>query len=338
MTGVADDAGRRPHDEVLIATVIGDPAGIGPEVCVKALAAGINLHSARHFLIGSIDAVRFAAKASGIEPHIYLVNSPAEVTGAVGDIAVLDPGSLPREAWTIGQPGADSGRAVMEWIGLAENLAESGEIDGWIMAPVDSQSLKSAGAVESIDDLQPAGTYLLRVSPSLRIVPITEHISIADVPATVSAGAVSALIRLVDETFRRWGVDAPQIGVAGLNPHAMGKEEVREIAPAVERERAAGRRVEGPVSPDSIFRLAMEGRYDVVVSMYHDQGQIALKTAAFEGACTIFIGLEYVHLTVPHGSAMEIAGQGVAQHASMAAAMSMAESLCAGRGFGDDRD
>lgn len=336
MRGAGEGAGKPRREQPLIATVIGDPAGIGPEVCVKALAAGN--HAARHLLIGSIDAVRFAAAASGISPPIYQVETPDEVSDAVGEIAVLDHGSLARGAWDIGQSGAASGRAVIEWIRLAEQLARNGEIDGWIMAPVDSQSLKASGEISSIDDLQPTGTYLLRVSPSLRIVPITEHISIAEVPGTVSAAAVSSLIGLVDETFRRWGVNAPRIGVAGLNPHAMGTEEVREIAPAVERERAAGRRVEGPVSPDSIFRLAMEGRYDVVVSMYHDQGQIALKTAAFEGACTIYIGLDYVHLTVPHGSAMEIAGQGIAQHASMASAMKMAESLCFGRGFyaGDD--
>ncbi len=333
MIGAGEGAGKRRRDGMLIATVIGDPAGIGPEVCVKALAADSRRHPVRHLLIGSIDAVRVAAAASGITSPIYKVDSPDAVSGAAGEIAVLDPGTLARAAWDIGQPGAASGRAVMEWIRLAEQLARNGEIDGWIMAPVDSQSLKSSGEIKSIDDLQPAGTYLLRVSPSLRIVPISEHISIAEVPATVSAGAVSALIALVDQTFRRWGVDAPRIGVAGLNPHAMGSEEGREIAPAVERERAAGRQVEGPVSPDSIFRLAMEGRYDVVISMYHDQGQIALKTAAFEGACTIFIGLDYVHLTVPHGSAMAIAGQGIAQYASMAAAMKMAESLCAGRGF-----
>lgn len=319
----------------VVATVIGDPAGIGPEVCAKALALDRDPRSARHLLIGSIDAVRLAVAASGIACQAYPVRSPGDIDDAADGIAVLDPGNLPREAWSVGQAGAASGRAVIEWIEIAEGLARDGQIQAWIMAPVDSSSLKLSGKVESIDDLQPEGTYLLRVSPSLRVVPITEHIAISAVPASVNASSISRLIEVVDDSFQRWGVPGARIGVAGLNPHAMGMEEAAEIAPAIERARAAGRRVEGPVSPDSIFRLAIEGRYDVVVSMYHDQGQIALKTAAFEGACTIYIGLDYVRLTVPHGSAMEISGKGVAQHASMAAAMRMAESLCCGKGFGD---
>ncbi|WP_195908601.1 PdxA family protein [Novosphingobium sp. Gsoil 351] len=337
MTRVSQGApARAPVDQPLIATVIGDPAGVGPEVCVKALTLDGAPCSSRHVLIGSVDAVRLAAAASGLEPRIRQVGSPREIGASLSEIAIFDPGSLPKTAWTIGKPGAASGRAVVEWVRLAERWASEGLIDGWIMAPVDSHSLKLSGQIESIDDLQPAGTYLLRVSPSLRVVPITEHISITEVPSSVTISAVSALVALVDETFKRWGVRGARIGVAGLNPHAMGREDRDAIAPAVERERAVGRQVEGPISPDSIFRLAMEGRYDVVVSMYHDQGQIALKTAAFEGACTIYIGLDHVRLTVPHGSAMEIAGKGIAQHASMASAMKMAESLCAGRGFGGE--
>ncbi len=319
----------------LIATVIGDPAGIGPEVCVKALATEDALHGARHVLIGSADAVRLAAASSGLDSRIRQIDSPHEVGARHGEITIIDPGSLPKDAWSIGKPCAASGRAVVEWIRLAERWAGEGQIDGWIMAPVDSRSLMLSGKIKSIDDLQPAGTYLLRVSPSLRVVPITEHIRISEVPDTVTTDAVSTLVALVDDTFKRWGMIDTRIGVAGLNPHAMGSEDKFRIAPAVERERIAGRLVEGPISPDSIFRRAMEGQYDVVVSMYHDQGQIALKTAAFEGACTIYIGLDYVHLTVPHGSAMEIAGMGIAQHASMTSAMKMAESLCKGNGFGD---
>ncbi|WP_025550910.1 PdxA family dehydrogenase [Sphingobium fuliginis] len=335
MTGIAKGAQpRSPVDLPVIATVIGDPGGIGPEVCVKALALKDTPFAARHILIGSVDALRIAAATSGLEVSFRQVGSPAEAGTDRAEIAIFDPETLPRAAWAIGKPGAASGRAVIEWIRLAEQWADEGRIDGWIMAPIDSDSLKLSGKIASIDDLQPAGTHLLRVSPRLRVVPITEHISIAEVPASVTIDSVSALIALIDDSFRKWGMTGARIGVAGLNPHAMGSEDRDTIAPAVERERAMGRRVEGPIPPDSIFRLAMDGRYDVVVSMYHDQGQIALKTAAFEGACTIYIGLDHVHLTVPHGSAMEIAGKGIAQHASMASAMKMAEALCAGKGFG----
>src|SRR3546814_18510413 len=115
-----------------------------------------------------------------MRPPIYQVETPDEVSGAVGEIAVLDHGSLARGAWDIGQSGAASGRAVIEWIRLAEQLARNGEIDGWIMAPVDSQSLKASGEISSIDDLQPTGTSLLRVSPTLRIVPNPERKSVGE--------------------------------------------------------------------------------------------------------------------------------------------------------------
>ncbi|GGC44262.1 4-hydroxythreonine-4-phosphate dehydrogenase [Novosphingobium marinum] len=324
------------REKPIIATVIGDPGGIGPEVCVKALADGALGRMAHHLLIGDLEAIRVAATASGLNVRLRQIARPDEAASSDGAIAVLDPGNLAPGIWQVGQPSAASGRAVLAWIRLAEQLGRDGLIDGWIMAPVDSTSLKLSGGVDTLDDLQPPGTYLLRISQNLRIVPITEHISISDVPASVTREAVSQLLALVSKAFARWGVAAVRIGVAGLNPHAMGTEEVAEIAPAVAEARDSGLSVEGPISPDAIFRQAIEGRFDVVLSMYHDQGQIALKTAAFEGACTIYIGLNYVHLTVPHGSAMDIAGKGIAQPSSMTAAMRMATSLCLGYGFVDD--
>lgn len=324
-------------DKPIVATVIGDPGGVGPEVAVRALADDEMRHSARHLLIGDLPALRSAAATVGAVLDFRKVDQPAEATSGGRDIAVLDPGTLDPAAWKVGQPSAASGHASIEWIRIAERLGSSGGVDGWIMAPVDSTSLKLSGEVATIDDLQPPDSYLLRVSGSLRIVPITEHIAIADIPASVTQEAVGRLIRIVDATFKKWGVASPRIGVAGLNPHAMGDEDAERIAPAVAAARSAGLNADGPVSPDAIFRQCIDGHYDVVVSMYHDQGQIALKTAAFEGACSIYLGPNHVHLTVPHGSAMDIAGKGIAQHHSMAAAMRMAVSLCRGGGFDADR-
>jgi 4-hydroxythreonine-4-phosphate dehydrogenase len=125
---------------------------------------------------------------------------------------------------------------------------------------------------------------------------------------------------------------SPRLAVAGLNPHAMFDDDHRRIGPAVEAARAQGITVDGPVGPDSVFRLAMDGRYDGVVTMFHDQGQIVVKTVAFAGACTVYIGLPYVLLNVPHGTAFDIAGRGVAQHQSMLAAFKTAARLASGRG------
>jgi 4-hydroxythreonine-4-phosphate dehydrogenase len=198
---------------------------------------------------------------------------------------------------------------------------------------VDSSSLKLGGIVKDIDDLQPPDTFMFRISGKLRAVPITEHIRIRDIPATVTQERVLHVIRMVDEKLRLWGLPRPHIAVAGLNPHAMFEEDREQVAPAIEAARALGIDASGPHSPDSVFRLAMEGRYDAVVTMYHDQGQIAVKTTAFEGACTIYMGLPYVMLNVPHGTAFDIAGKGKAQHYSVLAAIRTAAALAAGKGF-----
>jgi 4-hydroxythreonine-4-phosphate dehydrogenase len=174
---------------------------------------------------------------------------------------------------------------------------------------------------------------MFRISGALRAVPITEHIRLRDVVATVTPARIVPVIRMVDEYLRKWGLPDPRVGVAGLNPHAMFEEDREQVAPAVEEARKLGIDVTGPISPDSVFRLCLEGRYDAVVTMYHDQGQIAVKTTAFEGACTIYMGLQFVMLNVPHGTAFDIAGLGKAQHKSILMAMRTAAALASGKGF-----
>lgn len=324
---------RRP----IIAAMIGDPAGIGPEVCAKALATGEPQKLCRPVLIGDACAIASAIERSSLGLALQVVRTLAEARLDETAAVVLDPGDLRPGDYITGKPSAPGGRAVVRWIRLADQLAQARAIDGWIMGPVDSTSLKLAGEIESIDDLQPPGTWMFRISGPLRVVPITEHIRIREVPNTVTRKAVLDLIRLVDETLRRWGIASPRIGVAGLNPHAMFEEDAERIAPAVSDANQRGINCRGPVSPDSIFRQGLDGHFDAIVSMYHDQGQIALKSAAFEGACTIYLGLHFVRLSVPHGTAMDIAGQGKAQHLSMLAAMKTAALLAAGGGFLKDR-
>jgi 4-hydroxythreonine-4-phosphate dehydrogenase len=184
-----------------------------------------------------------------------------------------------------------------------------------------------------IDDLQPAGTFMLRLSGPLRLVPLSEHVPLAKAIELVTPQSVLALVRLVDATLRSWGWAAPRIAVAGVNPHAMFEDDHLRIDPAVKAARAEGIGVDGPVAPDSVFRMAMEGRYDAVVTMFHDQGQIVIKTVGFAGACTVYIGLPYVLLNVPHGTAFDIAGKGLAQHRSMLAAFQTATLLASGQGL-----
>lgn len=316
-----------------IAAMIGDPAGIGPEVCVKAVASGELEDVCQLFLIGELAAVERSAKVCGILRPVTRISAPEEMPSDSRAIRVLDPGGLTPSDYSVGKPSAAAGRAVVEWIRMGERYGAERRIDGFVLGPVDSGSLKLSGLIRDIDDLQPPGTFMFRISGNLRAVPITEHIRIRDIPSTVTPERIVRVIRMLDENLRKWGLPKPRIAVAGLNPHAMFEEDREQVAPAVEQAKGLGIDAAGPISPDSVFRMAIEGRCDAVVTMYHDQGQIAVKTTAFEGACTIYMGLPFVMLNVPHGTAFDIAGQGKAQHYSMLAAMKTAAALAAGRGF-----
>jgi 4-hydroxythreonine-4-phosphate dehydrogenase len=284
-------------------------------------------------VIGSLAALEKTRAACGIDLALRAVDAVGAARFEPGVIDVLDDFPLDPSDIVFGRASAACGEAVLHWLDMAERLGRAGAVQASIMAPIDSTAIRLTGKLKELDDLQPAGTWLLRVSDGLRVVPIAEHVLMRDVPATVTQANVLALLRLLDDTLKRFGLAQPRIAVAGLNPHAMGPEDRGQIAPAVEQARAEGIVASGPVSPDAVFRQCIEGRHDAVVSMYHDQGQIAVKTAVFEGACSIYIGLPYVHLSIPHGSAYDIAGKGIAQHQSMLAAMRTAASLAAGHGF-----
>lgn len=319
----------------LVATMIGDPCGIGPEVCVKSLAEATLYDNARPLLIGSQVAVRRAIEVSNLNLQVGVINSPAEGRYQHGVVDLIDPGDLGEADIVTAQASATCGNAVLNWMEIARDLAEAGEVDAWIMAPIDSTALKLTGKLKQLDDMMPEGTYLFRVSGPLRVVPIGEHLPLREVPDSVTQPAVLKLLRLLDQTLRAWGMTQPRIAVAGLNPHAMGREDDEQIKPAVAQAQTEGILASGPISPDAVFRQCIEGQHDAVISMYHDQGQVAVKTAVFEGACSIYLGLPYVHLSIPHGSAYDIAGKGVAQHLSILAAMTTAAALASGRGFLD---
>ena len=320
-------------EKPVVVAMMGDPCGVGPEVSLKALASEDLTDLCRPLLLGSTSAARKTADACGIDVSLHPISTLEAARYEPGVIDVLDPGNLDPVHVEFGTPSAACGRAVVEWIRLATELGKAGRIQAWIMAPINSQAIRLAGMMAHLDDLQPPGSYVFRISGDLRVVPIAEHLAISEVPASVTRDAVFGLTRLVHETLEAWGLPAPRIGVAGLNPHAMGVQEEDEIKPAVEEARRAGIDATGPVSPDAVFRQCIEKRFDAVVSMYHDQGQIALKTAAFTGACSIFIGLPYLMLSIPHGSAYDIAGKGTAQHKSMLEALETAARLASGLGF-----
>jgi 4-phospho-D-threonate 3-dehydrogenase / 4-phospho-D-erythronate 3-dehydrogenase len=315
----------------LIATVIGDPSGIGPEVCVRSLATGALQTVGDYVLIGSIDALEDAAEIACADVTFRKISSAAEARGKNdGAIAVLDTGALARGDYTIGKPGANNGRAVHSWMRTGFDLVERKDAEGIVIASIDSTSLKMAG-ISVKADMDPEGVWLLRVTGKLRTIPIAEHVLMREVPPMVKKPLVLEVILMIGEQMKRWGFANPKIAVAGLNPHCIGEEDAQEIAPAVEAAKERGFDVTGPLSPDTVFRHGLSGRFDVIVTMYHDQGQIAVKTVGLEDACTIFVGLPYVRVGIPHGSAMDIAGTGKAEPRTAATALRAAASLAAGK-------
>lgn len=314
----------------VVGMMIGDPAGVGPEVCVRTAAATELAGVCRTVLIGDLGVLRRAALVCGLSLRFEPVTDPSEQLPA-GVIGVVDPGGFDVDRCEIGKASATSGNAVLQWIARGEELGRSGRLQGLVMGPVETASLLATGKIKEIDDLQPAGTFMMRISGKLRVVPLTEHVSLSDAITMATPERILQVIEMANASLRAWGFEKPRIAVAGINPHAMFPQDQERVGPAVEKARARGIDAHGPLVPDAVFRQCIQGQWDVVVTMFHDQGQIAVKTVGFEGACTVYVGLPFVMLNVPHGTAYDIAGRGVAQHASMLSAVRTAALLASGQ-------
>jgi 4-hydroxythreonine-4-phosphate dehydrogenase len=281
-----------------IAITVGDPAGIGPEIAAKA-AADSRMHGV-------------------CEPVIYAPDAGADVT----------PGLL----------SAAAGRAAYDTLVRAVADAQGGLVDGIATAPVSKEAFALAGLPwKGHTDLLAhltgsAMVAMMFESPVLRVVLATVHIPLRDVPAALTRDLLERTIALTAAELPRFGVDAPRIAVAGLNPHAgehglMGREDDEVIRPAIRASRAAGIDVAGPFPADTIFLRAHRGEFDVVVACYHDQGLIPVKLLAFGRAVNVTLGLPIVRTSVDHGTAFDIAGRGVADHGSMVEAVLLAARL-----------
>jgi 4-phospho-D-threonate 3-dehydrogenase / 4-phospho-D-erythronate 3-dehydrogenase len=309
----------------IVGTVIGDPAGVGPEVCVKALATGQPQLVSRPLLVGDIGVLRRAADVCKAPVKFFLIEDVAALDRETG-IPVMGR-QAPGLDLPFGKISAAGATLSLDWLREARDLAERKAISAFIMAPFDSSALKLAGLSMESADFEPASTYQLRISGRLKVVPLTEHVPLK---AAIDGVTQDRILQLADELtaqLKEWGVPQPHIGVAAINPHAMFDEDRSIVGAAVGAGNSRGLKLSGPISPDSIFRMALDGRFDAVITMYHDQGQIAVKTVGFEGACTVFLRLPYIRIGIPHGSALDIAGTGSANHATMLSGMLTAAAL-----------
>ena len=309
----------------IIAVTMGDPAGIGPEVAVRACAR--LRRRARLVLVGDPGALAAAAKRFGAEGDLPIV--------AVSALAAAD-----RRPGRPTAAGADTAyRAILR----AVDLVQRGEADAIVTAPVSKQAIQALGVdfpghTEVIARLAAdAEVRMMMAGATLRVVLVTTHIRLRDVPARVTRDNVLRTAEIASEALRRdFGCRRPRLALAGLNPHAgeggaFGDEEIRVLRPAVEAARKRGLDLDGPHSPDTVFFRARAGEFDAVISLYHDQGLIPFKLVHFHDGVNVTLGLPFPRTSPDHGTAFDIAGRGCADVSSMASAIRLAADMVARR-------
>jgi 4-hydroxythreonine-4-phosphate dehydrogenase len=325
-------AQKNPAKLPVVGVTLGDVNGIGPEVVARAAAEADA--RCRVLVIGDGFVVRRALDLLKLEREVRSVDKVADARFEPGVVNVLETKTLQPSDLQPGKTTAAAGRATVLAFDAGAALAKSDEIDALVFGPVHSDSIKASGLRKRVVTPEFEQAHLFLVSGTLRIAHLTDHMPLRKViDEAVKEERIHALVKLVDAQLRRWGVARPRIGVAGLNPHCMYEEDTNEIKPAVERAAREGVDVTGPVSPDSVFRQCIEGRYDVVIALYHDQGHIAIKTWGFSGNSALYLGAPALLATVAHGSAFDIAWSGKADSAMMSQAIRTVGSLAAGTGF-----
>jgi len=325
-------------EKPFVAITMGDPAGIGAEVIAKALLDGWAYERCRPFVVGSARAMDAALRLIGSAISTRVVHSLDDVAGQAGAIDVLDLENLDFGEIDYGQVSSVAGKASVEWVLKAGELAASGRVNAIATAPINKEACslagyKDIGHMEIFRSQTGAGEVAtMLMAGTLRVVHLTTHRSVRVACDYVTRENVLAKIKLTDVSFKEWGFASPRIGVAALNPHAsdgglLGDEEEVHIGPAVDDARAMDIDATGPVPADTVFNQAIDGKYDAVLAMYHDQGHIPIKVHDWARSVSVNLGLPFVRTSVDHGTAFDIAGKGVADHESMLEALKVAVSL-----------
>lgn len=330
----------------VIAITMGDPSGIGPEVIAKALA-GRQIHRwCQPIVVGNTWSLEQAVKLTNVQLHVREVPDVHNIEPSPKIANILDIHNLNPVDITVGQVSPICGKASMEWVSKATDLALAGRVQALVTAPINKAAASLAGykAIGHMELLQQmSGAYeiaTMLISGKLRVVHLTTHRSLRMACELVTRNEVLSKLKLTHKYFRQWGFPNPRIGTAALNPHAsdgglLGDEETTAITPAVEQARLQGIDAHGPIPADIVFHQAIQGKYDVVLAMYHDQGHIPVKVYGFEDSISVNLGLPFVRTSVDHGTAFDIAGKGVADHKSLVEAVRIASALCTGKGLSE---
>ena len=327
----------------LIAITMGDPAGIGAEIIVKTIGDNKVSAQCRPVVLGDEGMLSYTARWLKRSVTINRIENPEDGVFKAGVLNLLPLTDLVPEEMHLGTPQRKGGEAAYRYIERGVKLAQEGIVDALVTAPISKEALHAAGhpfpghtellaALTGVED-----QVMMLMGPRLRVALVTTHLPLRAVPAALSRELITRTIKTTVQGLREyWGITSPQLAVAGLNPHAgegglFGSEEQEVIVPSIEACRQEGMAIDGPLSPDSLFFHAASGRYDAVVSMYHDQGLIPLKLLHFRDAVNITLGLPIIRTSVDHGTGYDIAGQGVADPTSLINAILTASQMAAAK-------
>lgn len=319
----------------LIAVPIGDPAGVGPEITAKSVASEEVFGAADCIIIGDKSIMENAVKIVGADLSVNVVKEPAEGDFRKGVLNLIDLGNVDLDKFEFGKVNGMCGKAAYEYIAKSIELANEGKVDAVATTPINKESLR-AGGINFIGHTEIFGALTGTEDPltmfetnGMRVFFLTRHVSLREMLDMITKERIKDYVKRCMEALRKLGVKDGTMAVAGLNPHSgehglFGWEEVNEITPAVEELKAEGYDVAGPIGADSVFHQAALGRYNSVLSLYHDQGHIATKTLDFEKTIAITNGMPILRTSVDHGTAFDIAGKGIVSAVSMIEAILLA--------------
>jgi 4-hydroxythreonine-4-phosphate dehydrogenase len=319
----------------ICAITMGDPAGIGPEIALKAFISK-DLPQCTVFIIGDADVLEQAKKLLSCSIRINAISDAHEIKADC--VNVLDMKQVSIHDFSMGKVQANCGRASYAYVIKGIELALKGDIDAIVANPISKEALKMAGInypghTEILADKTGTRNFsMMFASENVHVVHVTTHVSLKTALTMITKESVLSHTRLLNSALKNLGIRSPRIAISGLNPHAgenglFGDEEILHIAPAVMLAKQEGIDASGPFPPDTVFMRAFKGEFDGVVSMLHDHGFVALKTRNFEGGVNITLGLPIIRTSVGHGTAFDISGKGIASEKSLIAALKAAKLM-----------
>jgi 4-hydroxythreonine-4-phosphate dehydrogenase len=320
----------------LIAVTLGDPAGIGPEIIIKALGRLEILKSCRLLVIGDRQVLAEAAQGLGKPLFLKSISGPEEAEEENIPACLYEASAMSKGQVLPGRPDPQAAPMVLNYIRLAADWALKGRVQAMVTGPVSKEVIRRhlpsfTGHTEFLARLARCRTFgMMLAGERLKVSLATIHLSLKKALRTLDSRKILQTIRLTHKTMTDcFGLNNPRLAVAGLNPHAgeqgaFGTEERTLVLPAVEEAQAQGISASGPFPPDTLFYWAAQGRYEAVVALYHDQGLIPLKLLHFDSAVNITMGLPFIRTSVDHGTAFDLAGRGLANPESLVQAVILA--------------